>query len=206
MENTMNKKMLKVALSGLVLLVSGFANAGLITRVDFDAGATEFDFTGLAANTVNAGDGNLSISNGTVALISAGGVISPSYYDGNDASVIRFDFTSLVSAFGLDFYSNNQDTTLSLFDVSNNLIESLTITTSEQYACNGYLCGYVGLDIGSNLISYVTIDTPLIGNELYIDNIIYQTATDVPEPSTLAIFALGVIGVASRRSKGVSKK
>ena len=194
-------KVFKAAFAGLIIITSSLANAGLIERIDFDSNASEFDFTGLTNGAINVGDGNLSISNGTVNVnVSVGDVIAPSYYDGNDSSVIRFDFVSQISAFGLDFTSYNQDTTLSLFDISNNLVESFTISTSEQVSCANELCGYVGIDTGSNLVSYATIDTPLNGHELYIDNIIYQTA-EIPEPATLAIFVLGLAGLTSRRLK-----
>lgn len=129
-----------------------------------------------------------------------GDILPPAYYDGGDSSVIRFDFVSAISAFGLDFISNNVDTTLSFFDSSNTLIESRTITTDNMEFCFIGTCGYVGIDVGANLISYATIDTPLDGDELWIDNIIYQMA-EVPEPSTLVIFALGIMGLASRRFK-----
>jgi hypothetical protein len=149
---------------------------------------------------VNVGDGNLLLSNGYVVDIGSAGTLSGFvYYDGADSSVIRLDFASAVSAVGLDFIVNNQPTTLSLFNSSDQLIESTTLSNIGLPIAGNFPNGFIGLNVGSNVISYATIDTILVGNELYIDNIIYQS--QVPEPTTLAILALGMLGLASRRFK-----
>ena len=200
----MKISMFKMAATSALLLLSSvvnIANAGLITRAEFGPSATEYDFTGTSTGQVIVGDGNLSLSNGRVEILGSLGFISGnSYYDGADSSVIRLDFASAVSAVGLDFIVNNQPTTLSLFNSSNLLIETTTLSNIGLPLGGSYPYGFIGLNVGSAIISYATIDTPLIGNELYIDNIIYQSSS-IPEPSTLAILALGIMGLASRRFK-----
>lgn len=183
----------------LSFLLMGTANAIPIDRVDFDSSAIEYGFDDASIGDVVASDGNLFVTNGVVATIARGDLIVPTYYDGNDASVITLEFSSYVSAIGLDFNSNNADTTLSVFDDSFNLIEAFTLATLDQVSCDGFLCGFVGIDVGSNLIAYVTIDTPLNGDELFIDNIIYQAS--VPEPTTLALLGLGLAGIGFSRKK-----
>ena len=184
----------------LNFLLISTANAIPIDRVDFDSSAIEYGFDGVAIGTVVAGDGNMSTTNGYVANLARGDLILPTYYDGGDSSVITLEFSSFVSAIGLDFNSNNADTTLSVFDASFNLIEAFTLTTLNQYSCDIFLCGFVGIDVGLNLIAYATIDTPLNGDELFIDNIIYQTAS-VPEPGTFTLLSLGIAGLALKRRR-----
>lgn len=60
--------------------------------------------------------------------------------------------------------------------------------------------GFIGLNAGSNVIAYAIIDTPRAGNELYVDNVIYQSAA-VPEPATLALFGMGTLAVAMMRRR-----
>ncbi|MGB3725778.1 MAG: PEP-CTERM sorting domain-containing protein [Glaciecola sp.] len=197
----MKNKFLKGLVAGFALLLSGIANAGLITLSEFDATATTYDFSGLTDGATTVGDGFLTVSNGEVISINEGSLIAPAYYDGEDSSVIRFDFLTLVSAIGLDFYVNDQPTTLSIFDSTDSLIESITISNIGLPTSTGFPYGFIGVNAGANLISYATVDTPLIGNELVVDNIIYQSTTEVPEPSTLAVFTLGLMGLASRKLK-----
>ena len=64
----MKLKYLKAAFTGLIFTVSSIANAEIIERIDFDAGAYEVTFSGLDDGTTIVGDGNLVISGG-VALI-----------------------------------------------------------------------------------------------------------------------------------------
>ncbi|MGB0748118.1 MAG: PEP-CTERM sorting domain-containing protein [Magnetospiraceae bacterium] len=137
------------------------------------------------------------MTNGEVREVARGDLVSPTYLDTTNNN-IRLDFSSAVSAIGLDFNSNNVNVTLFVFDALDNLLESLTIPTAEQFSCGSFLCGFVGIDVGSNLISYATVDTPMANTSIFIDNIIYQ---QVPEPATLALFGLGLagMGVAARR-------
>jgi len=59
-----------------------------------------------------------------------------------------------------------------------------------------YHASTFGYDWNSSYGTYLTANTQLFGGMIMI-----KDATDVPEPSTLAIFALGIIGLASRRFK-----
>ncbi len=190
------------ALLGLVLALPQ-AEASAILRTGFNPGATNYDLTGATINSATATDGDATLSNGSVTGFSTGSVLAPSYYDGNDSSVIRIDFLNPVSAFGLDWYANNANPTLSVFNSSNVLLESLTLDWTQFPISASFPIGFIGLNVGSNDIAYATIDTPLNGNELYVDNLIYQRSADVPEPATLPLMLIGALGViaAIRRRK-----
>ncbi|MEO1431299.1 MAG: PEP-CTERM sorting domain-containing protein [Cyanobacteria bacterium J06633_8] len=183
------------------------AEAASIGRSDFNPDATEFNFDGTSGTDVT--DGNLSVTNGVVSGYDRPTNMSGyTYFDGGDSSVIRFDFLEEVSALGMDFYANNADITFSVFDKSDNLIENLTLDWTTQDAPTGYPEGFIGLDVGSNLISYATIDTPRNGNELFVDNVVYQSAAQsVPEPaSMLGLLAVTSLGAASLKGKFAKAK
>ncbi|MFB2937850.1 hypothetical protein ACE1B6_21590 [Aerosakkonemataceae cyanobacterium BLCC-F154] len=194
---------------GFGVIGTSSSQAASINRSDFNADAINFNFESTAINNTTATDGNLTVTNGTTLNVGSVGYISgKSYYDGGDSSVIRFDFLNSVSAFGVDFLANNANINLRIFDKTNNLIDSLTLDWTKLPNA-GFPFGFIGLNAGSNLIAYATIDTPLIGNELYIDNIIYQTqtATSVPEPvSALGLLAFGTLGAGSMLKRKQQQK
>lgn len=177
------------------------AEASPILRAAFDVGATTYDLTGATDGSTTATNGDAALSNGVVIGGSIGPLVAPNYYDGGDSSVIRIDFLNPVSAFGLDWLANNANPTLSVFDSSNTLLESLTLDWTTFLSVGGFPQGFIGLDVGSNAIAYATIDTPLNGNELYVDNLIYQRAAAVPVPATLPLLAIGVAGLAAIRRR-----
>ncbi|HLP90697.1 MAG TPA: PEP-CTERM sorting domain-containing protein [Nostocaceae cyanobacterium] len=200
--NFLNKLAVTTVIAlGIGVIGTSSAQAASISRSDFNADAVNFDFESATLGSTDATDGTLTVTNGVVRNrgTSFGLVLGNSYYDGGDSSVIRFNFLNPVSAVGVDFTANVADTTLSIFDSANNLIDSLTLdrTTLPTISATSYPTSFIGLDAGSNLIAYATIDTPLNGNELYIDNIIYQSVA-VPEPaSMLGLLGVGVLGTIS---------
>lgn len=188
---------------GVGVVGASSSQAASISRADFNADAVNFNFESAVLGSSVATEGNLSVTNGVVTNVGTRGLLSGnSYYDGFDSSVIRFDFVNAVSAFGVDFTANNADITLSIFDNADNLINSLTLDFRTLPTAIGFPVGFIGLNAGSNSIAYATIDTPLNGNELFVDNAIYQS-TAVPEPaSVLGLLGLGALGTIS----GIKRK
>jgi hypothetical protein len=202
-------------LMSLALIFSSASNASLIDRIDFDTGAIDYGFDGVAlGKEATVIDGILSVSNGVTSKEAVGDLFSPSYSDGGNGSEIRFDFSSLVSAVGVDFFANPADTTLSIFGATANLLESFTVPTGDMFVCTPGLCGFVGIDFGSDLISYAIIDTSLTlpqpGIEIYVDNIIYQSGVSagppsaVPVPAAVWLFGtalIGLVGFGKRKAR-----
>ena len=208
-ENTMNIKMLKAALAGLVLSVSGFANAGLITTID--AGATNHIF----ASSLNNGVGPIS-ENGITWTASNDGYYG---HDGswgladngswNNMNLIGLNttsgsltvtFDSLVSevlAF-VNYASrvNFPQASIGIYDINDVLLESFDL--------NGSLGGNTvdgGWDYGFARNTAEIKSIRFTNSYIVATNLRSFVETDIPEPSTLAIFALGFMGLAARRFK-----
>lgn len=166
--------MLKAALVGLVLSVSGFANAGLI-EVDF-----QFD----------------SIASGSFTFDSS---LDGTTLDFSDLLSFQLDFSGLTnSSYDLAFVLSGNSTVHHhlLFDTSNDQFLSATLsgfTTILADIKNGFNQGFW---VNSNTIRDYTG-----GAEQQYQSLSISRAEQVPEPSTLAIFALGIMGLASRRFK-----
>lgn len=207
----MNWKMLKTAFIGFVLSLSTAANAGLISTLynsnnGGDAGgAVYFD--------VNVGTANLSI---TGFDINAG---STSYFDdfevwllsgltsqGNE-TFLAWNKVATGSGTGA---GENFATTVSLsnaFTLNANSLYGFALVAGSNFSheyTNGdgsnqiYANADIALSFGSATNSPFTggVFQPRVWN-----GAIHYNVSQVPEPTTLMIFALGVLGLASRRAK-----
>lgn len=209
--NKMNVNMLKAALVGLILSISGFANAGLITiAVDRDA----------AVNNSN------SISDPNHQYIWT--------TDGVYTGLWGFDISSLIqngsqiNSMSVSFYHNYISTAgtvnVSLDTIDDNWLENsgtapaaFGTLLSSQFIDGSSLSSFVTFDISAILSGdlsdgYFTLRTST-NNGRWIDfansehvpsnqaAFLTINTTEVPEPSTLAIFALGMIGLTLRRFK-----
>ena len=190
-----------VSILGMTALLPQ-AEASAILRAEFNPTATTYGLDNAIFGSTTATNGDATLINGSVSTLNSGNLVGNSYYDGADASVIRINFLNPVAAFGLDWNSNNANPTLSVFNSANVLLESLTLDWTQFPAPDGYPTGFIGLNVGINSIAYATIDTPRNGNELYVDNLIYQRTAAVPVPATLPLLAIGAASlIAIRRRK-----
>lgn len=212
-EKMMNKKILKVALAGLVLSVCSFANAGIITVDAFNSGAYEsngshnnnqninttsnrgswlaFDLSGVSEQIVSATLEVWSDSrNDTGQAFSWWDVSTPyaSFNSGVNTSIYKDLISGTVLASGI-----HEAGQINSFIMNASAIVDLNLSTGT------WLVGGNNNDSGNAFGWTNGVDT---GDTL---RLILETGqipeTSVPEPSTLAIFALGIIGLASRRFK-----
>lgn len=176
----MNIKMLKAAVAGLALSVSGFANAGLITE-----------------------DISLTLESGATFIGSI---------------VVEDDYSSITSVNGVLLGGTNNYN--SVFDTiwwgANNAVDHNSDGNLNDWFYGSIYVDYLGLSwdqsesITNNAFTLSILNE---GSDVYHsglitfdDRIVDQSFSQVPEPTTLAIFALGIMGLASRRSLLVNKK
>ena len=182
-------KITKSTFLALVLLSPMAANATQIT-IDFE-GQTPFDAIGstYASQGVTFGpscyfypeDSNYPASSG----------VNSAYCDPLPEQI---DFSSAVSNVGAYFNAYEDDITFSAFGAGG-LIGSITIseTTQPNPAPLYYELSYSGIE-------YVTLST--FGSSEYYNFDDLTFTSSVPEPGTLALFGIGLLGMGlSRRRK-----
>lgn len=174
-----------MAFAGLVLGVSSFANAGIIWDWEFNGEEGTFITDG---SDLSAGNYLLSDFTVTSSLVGAtigswgNGDYSPSAF-GNDVPYwIVWNgstITDLISS------GSNWDTWFTFDDLSTSTIYLFDFGSGNTQT-NGQAMAFAG---NASAPSYAYTATPTL------------ESVSVPEPSTLAIFALGLMGLASRRFK-----
>ena len=216
----MNIKFLKATLVGFVLSVScvmNIANAGLISSDDYDlteiGGLWTYGYTNWNAMSQYGNFGNVSSERDKIESLLSDGY---SDYYGRD---LNFNGTY---AWNASDSSTNYFLTFQFDQVFQ--FESVDIITSRlfnqfsvEFFNNGIwnTADYSNLSTGgkANGVTESLIFAPVISDMMRIrvgrntslhEVAVYGSATTVPEPSTLAIFALGMIGLASRRFKNQS--
>ena len=210
----MNKNVLKAAFAGFVFFISNIANAGLIyftDRAEFESKLSTFEVDGFDSLT-SRGQGTYSSS-----LISYSGSMYGCTTDGGGANT-GCNFSSSFDVPGNEWlwtYNSSGSFTTS-YDVSAFGFDYAS--TISPYIVNSLnLNGVTSSDLSSGFFGVISDDNSLIGNQFIMswnassnylgyDNVILSTdvftgqkPSGIPEPSTLAIFALGILGLASRK-------
>jgi hypothetical protein len=187
--------MLKAAVAGLVLSISGFANAGLIVKtIEIENALGQYlqvsEFVAWGTN-----------SNSDLALTSAFATASGSdYYLGNQScSSSTSDASCVLNGSGPTAWNNIYH--------GNSASSVLTITLATASEINWFEI-FGRTDCCGNRDVYNVSLFDAQGTEVHTssnlsaNNRAHSTGrVDVPEPTTLAIFALGIMGLAARRFK-----
>ena len=193
----MNSKMLKGAFTGLVLSISGFANAGLI-EIDFDNLSSG---TIVGANYISQG---VEFVDATIVSIGLPGMSAPNginrlgdyqFFQDNPIVAIFSDLISSVSLTGYDVGANGF--IMKAFDaqVGGNLLQSISFVGPGVGVGTNHL---LTLDVGGiRRVEFSQISS-VTGDGVVFDDFSFTTKA-IPEPTTIAIFALGIMGLAARR-------
>lgn len=191
-------------------IFSASVNAGLIFSNDsasfngaISIGATD-DFEDLAVaaggvlalpNSITRGDFTYT-AGGTSALVglgsSIGGLASVGLAPDLFVESLTIDIAGGHNALGFDFTATGVGTLdISIFDVFDNLLGSLSVATDTSLTFFGV---FSDVAIGRILLDDGGTPGPIIDNVL-------AGSIDVPEPSTVALLALGLLGLTSRKFK-----
>lgn len=201
----MKFKVIKAAVVGIVLSVSGFANAGLIIDInDNGSGLTEIRLSGsdiALAGSVNYTNGlwvnDISLLNVETFASTFTILETLSFFtttDGNNGNLL--DLYTSINPSCCTFGLRMADFT---FNVSGGDVISLSglLLVNKLFTdWNPGIYQYTSYSAYNDNSSRTFLRDGLTIN---IGNV--PRVTDVPEPSTLAIFALCLIGLVSRRFK-----
>ncbi|WP_019025650.1 PEP-CTERM sorting domain-containing protein [Colwellia piezophila] len=221
-ESQMNVKMLKAAFAGLVLSVSGFANAGLITITGYDISNADISGNGgwshvydgnITLNGNNATWGSLAdYTNGSGTLND--GVLGTDHdntqlFSTNAGAEITLFLDGFYTIDSLKLFGNNEnngipggiENVLFTFGGLNDTLVSTPDGKNDEFSFGGSLLSGITTNFitlsnfpdGNCCNAYGISEINIMGERVDIDQI--------PEPSTLAIFALGIMGLASHRLK-----
>lgn len=204
------RKLSKLLTGLLIVLLSCIpAYASFITSAGDPAlsGSALIDFEAQVSGSFTSltiGNVTFSTSGGQVGYISSdysgqynnSGKSLQNTYSSDAFSSLRISFASAVSAFGFNWGASDQPWQLRAYDSGNNLLEGWTMpTTSSSNAGEFYGISYAG-------ITYAILDTTSVGDYIFVDNFRYAPASvGVPEPTTMLLLGLGLIGLAAFRKR-----
>jgi len=195
----MNIKMLKAALAGLILSFSGLSNAGLISISNISGNLYEASFTGPVSYTMTTAlstnyHAGIRVENVFANSLSSNGtyVSGHSIVSINGGTDINLYYNTNLpwTGGGKDFFLNTGVNWMNLMPALN-VGDLLTFTSHTFRFTTSADMTLSGAEGNSYISQSGTTALSTFGT----------ATTAVPEPSTLAIFALGIMGLASRRFK-----
>ena len=206
----MKFKFLKTVLVGSVLFASQAVYAGLITASSYDMqnGSTgtytywDDTYTGSGSTTTS-----FSSLSGGLGDLTDGVIPTGNWYNDPSAYVGWSNFNPLIT---FNFANTVMIDTITVYVDDSNGYGGVYVPASVDIGLSGSaLTNFLTIDpITSNSLSYTFSNLGLVGNAIdiqfnrsgpwvFVSEVTFE-AQDVPEPSTLAVLALGLFGLASR--------
>ncbi|MEC4685118.1 MAG: PEP-CTERM sorting domain-containing protein [Nitrospirota bacterium] len=214
----MNKdKLLFIVVLTMVWMLTvafvGVSHAAIITFDDLITGATSYSFDGDGDSlddvifTTTDPYGFNTVGPGTnMTYIDEPGLEGTSLL----STDLRVDFIvgaedSLSFGFALDSYNEDDTASFYIYDSTDTLLASTTVTglyTATSYGTSTYPEGYISLSF-LGTASYATFNFTSDYGRYIIDNFegTYGTTERVPEPGTLLLIGSGLVGLAFARKK-----